>query len=106
MYDGHFYRARIGLIPTKACIASLSLLIGLDDTPRGFTVLPFIHLPPNAQDREQEAVLDDSFYVINDGRANNFDLYRQYYQAYSLGPDAPPKSIIYEQKSTFTVEVK
>lgn len=108
VYDGQFYRARIGLIPTKACITSLSMLISTvkDGRSRSAPLLPFIHLPPDAQGQEQEAQLDDSFYVINDGRANNFDLYRQYYKAYSLGPDAPPKSVIYEQKSTFTVEVK
>ena len=105
VYDGHYYRARIGLIPTKACIASISM--GLTPaTDERQPLLPFIQLPPDAQGREQKAQLDDSFYIINDGKANNFDLYQQYYKAYSLAPGTPPKSIIYEQKSTFTVEVQ
>ncbi len=108
IYDGHYYRAKIGLIPTKACITSINLLIvpaggvRLADVP----LLSFIQLPRDAQGREQKAQLDDSFYSINDGKANNFDLFQQNYKTLSLEPGAPLQNIIYEQKSTFTVEVK
>jgi len=107
IYDGHYYRAKIGLIPTKACITSINLLIAparvrLADVP----LLSFIQLPRDAQGREQKAQLDNSFYSINDGKANNFDLFQQNYKTLSLEPGAPLQNIIYEQKSTFTVEVK
>lgn len=106
VYDGHYYRAKIGLIPTKACVTTIAMLMTSAYDNDRQPLLPFIQLPPDAQGREQRAQLDDSFYVINNGQANNFDLYQQYYKAYSLAPDAPIQSIIYEQKSTFTVEVK
>jgi len=107
VYDGHYYRAKIGLIPTKACITSLYLLIiparnRLADVP----LLSFIQLPRDAQGREQKAQLDNSFYSINDGKANNFDLFQQNYRTFSQEPDASLQNVIYEQKSTFTVEVK
>jgi len=107
IYDGHYYRAKIGLIPTKACITSINLLIAparvrLADVP----LLSFIQLPRDAQGREQKAQLDNSFYSINDGKANNLDLFQQYHKTFSQGPGALPINVIYEQKSTFTVEVK
>ncbi len=107
VYDGHYYRAKIGLIPTKACITSINLLIApakkrLEDVP----LLSFIQLPRDAQGREQKAQLDNSFYSINDGKANNLDLFQQYSKTFSQGPGALPINVIYEQKSTFTVEVK
>ncbi len=108
IYDGHYYRAKIGLIPTKACITSIVLRMvpaknaRLENVP----LLSFIQLPRDAQGREQKAQLDDSFYSINDGKANNFDLFQQNHKTFSQEPDAPLKTTIYEQKSTFTVEVK
>ncbi|WP_375417308.1 hypothetical protein [uncultured Hymenobacter sp.] len=109
-YDGHTYRARIGLIPTRACITSIVLLPSPENpvtkTKALDDFLSFIQLPLTAEGRQQKAVLDDSFYVINDGQANNFDLFRQYYSARSFDPGVPDETIIYEQKSTFTIEVK
>lgn len=105
VYDGHYYRARIGLIPTKACITAISLRM-TPATDESQPLLPFIQLPPNAQGHEQRAQLDDCFYVVNNGQANNFDLFSQYQRAFALEPGTPLKGIIYEQKSTFTVEVK
>ena len=104
VYDGHYYRAKIGLIPTKACITSIILHI----IPGGERdqLLPFIQLPPNTQGCEQKAQLDDSFYSINAGKVNNFDLFQQYYKTFSQDPGVPLKTTIYEQQSTFTVEVK
>ncbi|WP_375417307.1 hypothetical protein [uncultured Hymenobacter sp.] len=110
LYDGHYYKARIGLIPNKASVTAISLLLSPKNSADGTNVLdkfiPFIQLPSNSEGREQKAVLADSFYVINDGQANNFDLYRQHTKAFALEPGTPPIQVIYEQKSTFTVEVK
>lgn len=107
VYDGRYYRAKIGLIPTKACITAISMRItpggGIKDLDQ---LLPFIQLPPDAQGHEQKAQLDDSFYIINDGQRNNFDLFRQNTQAFSLLPNPNSGQILYEQKGTFTVEVK
>lgn len=106
-YDGHYYRAKIGLIPSRACITSISMLVSPAGGARAIgTFIPFIQLPVDAQGKEQKALYDDSFYVINDGKANNFDLFRQYYNARSLDPGVSAETILYEQKSTFTVEVK
>ena len=108
VYDGARYRARIGLIPTRASVTSIALRV----TPNGPAreaigqLLPFIVLPPDAQGRKQQAVLDESLYVINNGKANNFDLFAQHTRAFALEPGTMEKRIIYERKSTFTVEVK
>lgn len=68
--------------------------------------LPFIQLPLTAEGRKQVAVLDESLYVINDGKANNFDLYSQYRRAFAQEPGTPLETVIFETKSFFTVEVK
>lgn len=110
VYDGHYYRARIGLIPTKTGIIALSMLLTPKNPTDGSDLsgkfIPFIQLPPTADGREQKAVLDDSYYIINDGTANNFDLYSQNTKAFALEPGTPAFQVLYETKSTFTVEVK
>ena len=106
IYDGHYYRVKIGLIPTKKCITAISLLISpIGQVKRG-DLLTFIQLPHDAQGHAQRAQLDDSFYSINGGKANNFDLFRQNTQAFSLMPNPNAGQVLYEQQSTFTVEVK
>ena len=107
VYDGHNYHAQIGLIPTK--IGITSLIVSL--LPAGKTLgksyfLPFINLPPDASGRERRASFNDGLYVINEGKANNFDLYSQYVKAFATVPGTPENAVIYETKSTFTVEVK
>lgn len=62
MYDGHYYRAKLGLIPTQAGVTAISMLI----TPVGGakalgSFIPFVQLPPDAQGREQKATFDESF---------------------------------------------
>jgi len=107
VYDGTRYRARIGLIPTQAGVTSISMLfVPTEGTSALGRFLPFISLPPDAEGREQKAVLDDSFYSVNRGKANNFDLFAQHTKAYSLEPGIHVGQDIYEQQSTFTVEVK
>ncbi|WP_070728903.1 hypothetical protein [Hymenobacter lapidarius] len=88
-------------------MTSISLLfVPTEGTKALGRFLPFISLPPDAEGREQKAVLDDSFYVINQGKTNNFDLFAQHTKAYSLEPGIHEDQDIYEQQSTFTVEVK
>ncbi len=107
IYDGTRYRARIGLVPTQAGVTAISMLmVPVEGRQALGRFLPFIALPPDAEGREQKAVLDDSYYVINGGKANNFDLFAQHTRAFALEPSTPDFTIIYEQQSTFTVEVK
>lgn len=107
VYDGSRYRARIGLIPTQAGVTAISLLFVPTEGTRALgRFLPFISLPSDAEGREQKATLDDSFYVINGGKANNFDLFAQYTRAFALESGTPETQKIYEQQSTFTVEVR
>lgn len=107
VYDGNYYHARIGLIPTQTGVTAISMLI----TPTGGAsaignAIPFITLPPDSKGQSQKAVFDESFFVINDGKATNFDLYSQNTRAFSLEPGTQITQIIYEKESTFTVEVK
>ena len=47
------------------------------------------------------------FFIINEGKQVNYDLYGQYSTATLQAPaGVNPKNLIYEQQSTFTVEVK
>lgn len=108
VHDGTRYRARIGLIPTQAGVTSIALRVSPDGPAREALgqPLPFITLPPDAQGRKQQAVLDNSLYIINDGKANNFDLFARHTRAFALEPGTSANQIIYEQKGTFTVEVQ
>jgi len=107
VYDGARYRGRFGLIPTQRGITSVSLLLGPAGGAKALrTYIPFIQLPPAADGTEQKALLEDMYFVINDGKATNYDLYSQHTKAYSLDPGIDPKSLIYEAQSTFTVEVQ
>lgn len=107
VYDGARYRARIGLVPTQAGVTAISLLFVPAEGTQGLgRFLSFIALPPDVEGREQKAVLDDSFYVINQGKANNFDLFAQHTRAFALESGTPQIQMLYEQQSTFTVEVK
>lgn len=107
VYDGHFYRARFGLIPTQSGIISISLLLSPIDGPRAFgNFIPFIQFPPDVQGQEQKAVLDNMYFVINEGKANNYDLYRQQFTIDPETSGAPDTGLFYGRNSTFTVEVK
>ncbi|MCC3154619.1 hypothetical protein Q3A66_16510 [Hymenobacter sp. BT770] len=106
VYDGSRYRARIGLVPTQAGVTAIVVRLVPTDSRGEGRFLPFIQLPPDAEGREQKAVLGLSFYDINGGKANNFDLFAQHTRAFATDPGAGPETILYEQHSTFTVEVK
>lgn len=107
VYDGRNYKAKIGLIPTKACVTSLIISLLPSQVTSGKPYfLPFIKLAPDASGKERKASYSNGFYVVNEGKANNFDLYSQHNKAWSLDPGVPESTVIYEQQSTFTVEVK
>ena len=106
VYDGRFYRARIGLIPTQPGITAISMLVSPEGgTSEKYPELPFIQLSP-VKGIPQRAVLSNCSYVINEGKATNFDLYSQHTRAFALEANPPPVQVDYELKSTFTVEVK
>lgn len=107
VYDGSRYRFRIGLLPSQVGVTAISLLLAPAEGNRGLGKhLRFLQLPQDAQGREQRPVLDDSFYSINQGSANNFALYQQHTKAFSFEPGNHPGQDMYEQHSTFTVEVR
>ena len=97
-------------VTTMPCVAAISLLPAPQHPSTGAEspnkYLSFIFLPPSAEGKEQKAVLRYSFYVINGGKGNNFDLYSQHTKAFVLEPNPAPINVEYELKSTFTVEVK
>ncbi len=108
-YDGHTYRFKFGLISSQPGIASISLLLlplegasGLGKSLPSSTP----QLLPDPQGREQKAVLEDMFFVVNEGKANNYDLYSKYATVNPNTVSMTPKQLLYVQKSTFTVEVK
>ena len=107
-YDGSHYRGRFGFIPTQRGVVCMSLVA----SPPGGTKnygninLPFIQLPSGAQGTRPRAVLADMLYRINDGKANNHDLYSQHTKAFAAQPDIALSPKLYELESRFTVEVK
>jgi len=106
VYDGARYQGKYGLIPTQRGVTAVSLLLSPVGGGQALrTYLPFIHLPPVADGTEQKALLEDMYFVINGGTANNYDLYSQHTKAYALDPGIDPRNLLYEEQSTFTVEV-
>ena len=106
-YDGSHYRARIGLIPTVSGVTAISMsMVLIEDTRNREGLMPFIKLPRTPQGLEQIAVFGRAIYNINQGKANNFDLYSRHTRAIALEPNPPPHQPYYETNSTFTVEVK
>lgn len=101
VYDGHRYRARIGIIPQKTGVYALTLLSALD-TP---DPLPFLTVSPGADGEARRAVLDDVYYIINEGDVH-FDLQQQHSLVISTRPEATEASIYYEQQGTFTFVVR
>lgn len=107
VYDGQFYRARFGLIPTQPGITSISLLLTPLEGRKAYgNFLPFMQLPPDAQGQERKALLDGMFFVINEGKATNYDLFRRWFTTDPETSGAPDASLFYDRNSTFTVEVK
>lgn len=106
-YDGHFYHAKFGLAPTQQGILAISLMLVLPGGVQAYgTFLPFLEFPPDAQGREQKAVIDFMYFIMNEGQANNYDLYCRNVTVNPQTANLPSKSLIHPQQSTFTVEVK
>ena len=106
-YDGRAYHIKFGLVPTQRGILAISLLLVPQEGVKAYgTILPFLQLPPNAQGREQKAAIEEMYFIVNRGQANNFDLYCQQATVNLQTANLPPKSLIYSQQSTFTVEVR
>jgi len=105
-YDGSHYRGRFGFVPTQRGVTAFSLLLSRVASNRSDIPLDFIQMPPNSQGQRRRAFLVNSYFVINDGRANNYDLYSQHTKAFANDPNLKPEATLYETQSTFTVEVK
>lgn len=106
-YDGRSYYIKFGLVPTQRGVLAISLLLVLPGGARDYGyILPFMQLPPDAQGREQKAAIEFMYFIINGGQADNYDLYCQQATVNPQTANLPPKSLIYPQQSTFTVEVK
>lgn len=108
-YDGHIYRVRFGLIPTQPGINAISLLLMPAEGESGLEKnIPALaaQLPPDPDGREQRAVIYNLYYLINEGKANNYDLFRQQTTIDPETTGIPATSLVYRRQSTFTVEVK
>jgi len=106
-YDGSRYRGKYGFIPIKRGVLCLSFLLTPPGGTREFnTFLPFIQMPPDSQGRPQRAELEGMLFIVNEGKANNFDLYQQHRQAFTLGPGVKYWARLIEQQGALTVEVK
>lgn len=106
-YDGHFYHSKFGLVPTQRGVLAISLMLMLPGGARDYGyILPFMQLPPDAQGREQKAAIEFMYFIVNGGKDNNYDLYCQQATVNPQTANLPPKSLIYPQQSTFTVEVR
>lgn len=107
VYDGRFYHAKFGLVPTQRGMLAISLMLVLPGGAHAYgTILPFLQLPPDAQGREQKAAIEEMYFIVNKGQDNNFDLYCQHAAVNFQTANLPPNALIYPQQSTFTVEVK
>ena len=105
VHDGQHYRARIGIIPQRAGVYGLSFITNLASPFGPDRPLPFLRLPPDGNGNPRVAVLDDIYYVVNNGDTH-FALQQQHNYIASDKPGAPEGAIYYEQKSTFTFVVK
>jgi len=105
-YDGSHYRGRFGFIPSRPGITTFRFLLRQNTGSRDAVPLDFIQLPPDSQGQRQRAFLLNSYFVVNDGKRNNYDLYSRHTKAFSNDPNVQPEQLIYEMQSTFTVEVK
>lgn len=109
LYDGHTYRASFGLIATQPGINAISLLLMPAEGESGLEKnVPALaaQAPPDAQGEVQNAVLYNLYYLVNEGKANNYDIFRKQFTVDPEGSGAPATTLVYDQQSTFTVEVK
>ena len=105
VHDGQHYRARIGIIPQVVGVYALSFLSTFDRPIGAGNPLPFLRVPPDGNGNPRMAVLDDMYYVVNDGNTH-FALQRQNNYVVSDKPGAPEGSVYYETKGTYTFAVR
>ena len=105
VHDGQRYRARIGIVPQFVGVYALSFLPTFDSPIGPDNPLPFLHLPPDGDGNPRVAVLDDIYYVVNDGNTH-FALQRQNNYVVSDTPGAPEGAIYYETQGTYTFAVR
>jgi hypothetical protein len=105
VHDGQHYQARIGIIPQAVGVYALSFFSSFDSPIGAGNPLPFLRVPPDGNGNPRLAVLDDIYYVINDGNTH-FALQRQNNYVVSDKPGAPEGSVYYETKGTYTFAVR
>jgi len=100
-FDGNRYKLKIGLIPKRAGIYSVNFLPPGDaqDDLQGYIELGF-----NSNGQKRIPQLEFLFFEVNQGKTN-FDLFQLHCKAESIN-NPLPINIYYEQKGTFTFEVK
>lgn len=105
VHDGQHYRARIGIIPQVVGVYALSFFPTFDSPIGPDNPLPFLHLPPDGNGDSRVAVLDDMYYVVNDGNTH-FALQRLNNYVRSDKPGATEGTEYYETKGTYTFAVR
>lgn len=100
-FTGNRYKLKIGLIPKKAGIYAVNFLPPGDaqDDLQGYVELGF-----NSNGQKRIPQLEFIFFEINEGETN-FDLFQSNCKAESIN-NPQPVNVYYEQKGTFTFEVK
>ena len=99
LYDGNSYKCRIAIIPKQSGIYCVNFL-----SPMDLNLRKAITLEPTNDGRQKVPVYEDLFIVLNNGETN-FDLFQQYCKANSI--EHPfIRNIYYEQKGTYTFEVR
>jgi hypothetical protein len=106
IYDGSKYSLRVGIIPKQKAIASISFFtrwrtggVYEDDAD-----LSFLNLSNESSGGKRIPVLDNIYYIINEGNTN-FDLFQRHCVAASL--TYPIESnVFFEQKGTYTFVIE
>lgn len=104
VYDGHFYRAKIGIIPRQRGVFALLLFTSMSEIIKVGGLLPFIDPGLDAEGNAQTPIFDAIYYVLNEGRTN-FPLLQQHSRTVSTAPGAPEPEVYAEQKGTFAFTV-
>jgi hypothetical protein len=100
-FKNNRYQLKIGLVPKKTGVYAINFLPPGDaqDDLQGYIELGF-----NSSGQKRIPQLEFLFFEINEGNTN-FDLFKLHCKAESIN-NPLPINIYYEQKGTFTFEVK
>ncbi len=105
VYANRQHRARLGIVPRERGVFALSIITSLPEPYGPEQPLPFLTLPLGADGRARRAMLDNIYYVLNDGNVH-FALQQQHSRVVSTQPSPTEDAVYYEQKSTFTFVVR